>query len=252
MSSAALGDPDFPDEPEGFYFCSQEDDYDPQVTIISTYPSKHLPNRTLEAYVLMMLSTHILSAYANISYHRTLRGCLLDYCDEWTDVENCFRVGALCDDCEVEIQKRVRRNQVSIERVAAAIRLLNKAVGRKYCFVVMPFTEDLNPVYKVIHETLVEKGWKVKRADEISFPRLITGRIFQEILSSDLVVADLTGSNPNVFYEVGLTHAVGNDLLLVSQNEIPIDLKNEQTVFYRLEDLNSLKSALQHYVGSGG
>lgn len=244
LSSALFGDAAYPNDPEAFYFSSQEDDYDPQVTIISTQPSEELAAFTLQSYLFMMLSAHILSTYANISYHDS-RGCILDYCDEWNNDDNCLKSGTLCGECEVEIQKRLRQKQISLEIIAAAIRLFNRALSRKYCFVVMPFLPNLKPVYEAIQGTLEASGWQVKRSDEVMFPRLITESVLREILTSDLVIADLTGSNHNVAYEVGLTHALGNDCLLLTQDVLPFDLKNEQAVFYRIDDLEGLKSAIR-------
>jgi hypothetical protein len=248
LSNDAFGDPDFPSDPDAFYFSSQEDDYDPQVTIISTQPVSELAGVTLESYLFMMLSTHILSKYANISYHRQARGCLLDYDGEWTNDENCLREGILCEECEDEIRRRVSQKKVSIEIIAAAIRLFNRAIGHRYCFVIMPFLTDLNCVYELIRSVLEEKGWQVKRADEVFLHRLITDGIFQEIVTADLVVADLSGLNPNVFYEVGLTHALGNDLLLISQDRLPTDLTVDHALFYQTDQLESLKKMIKKRV----
>lgn len=251
ISAEPLGDTDYPSEPDNFYFCSQDDD-DPKVTIMSTQPLSYLSkNRTLEHYLFMMLSNYILSTYGNVSYHEVSRGCMLDYCDDLGDAENCLRAGELCHDCEAELQKR-KPNQLSIEQLAAAIRFFNRAAGRKYCFVMMPFNNKFNSVYEVIRRGLTEIGWKVKRADDISYPRLITDLILKEILTSDLVVADLTSFNPNVVYEVGLTHSLGNDLLLLTQEkDNPFDLKNVQTIPYDLKGRESLTKALQRHAGSG-
>ena len=244
LSSALFGDPDHADDPEGFYFSSNEDDYDAQVTIMTTQPHEELEGLSLEAYMLMMLAAHILSMYANVSYHerKGSEGCILDYMDEWTNDDNCLIREPLCSKCDVEIQKRVRQDKVSLDRVAAAIRLFNQAIKRKYCFVAMPFRPAFDPIYETIRTALQEKGWQVRRADELFLPRLITDTILREILTSDLVIADLTGGNPNVAYEVGLTHALGNDP--------PIDLKNEQTIFYDADNLQALGSAVQRGAGS--
>jgi len=116
----------------------------------------------------------------------------------------------------------------------------------------MPFNNTFGPVHETINQALTEVWWKVRRADQVSYPRLVTDLILKEILTSDLVVADLTNSNPNVFYEVGLAHTLGNDLLLLTQDkEIPFDLKNEQTIFYDAGQLPDLKKAIQQSVGSG-
>lgn len=68
LSGEPLGDPDHPREPDWFYFCSQEDEYDPKVTIISTQPLSVLPiNRTMENYLFIMLSMYILTTFASMS-----------------------------------------------------------------------------------------------------------------------------------------------------------------------------------------
>ncbi len=249
LTSALFGDADDPNNPEAFYFSSQEDDYNPKVTIITTQPSEELAAFNLQQYLFMMLSAHILSTYVNISYHEQ-RGCLLDYDDEWRNDDNCLNSGALCDECEVEIQKRLRGKQITIEEIAAAIRLFNRAIRKKYCFVVMPFSADFDCVYKAVQEALEEKGWEVKRSDDVAFSRLITESVLREILVSDLVLADFSGCNQNVAYEVGLTHALGSDLLLIAQNPPPFNLANEQTVLYRIDDLEHLKIAVQRAAGS--
>lgn len=255
VSAVPFGEREHGDEPGWFFIYSQEIDYDPLVSIMSTQPLEVLPRtRTLQHYLLLMLATDILSKYADLGYHQETRGCLFDYCDELKDMENCFRVGRLCDECERQLQNKIRRSQISLDKIAAAIRLFNRAVARKYCFVVMPFRDELKPAYDIVRQALVELAWDVKRADEVTYPRLITNLILKEILTSDLVVADLTGYNPNVFYEVGVTQVVGNDLLLITQEqEIPFDIKNEQTISYRLDNqgLQELKKKLKQFAGSG-
>ena len=255
LSSVPFGDLEYAQEPGWFFFYSQEQDYDPQVSIISTHPLEVLPKiRTLQHYLLMILATDILTKYADLGFHQESRGCLFDYCDELKDIENCFRVGRLCDECERQLQNKIRRSQVGLEKVAAAIRLFNRAVGRKYCFIVMPFRDELQQTYEIIRQALIELGWDVKRADEVTFPRLITNLILKEIITSDLVVADLTGHDPNVFFEVGVTQTVGNDLLMITQgHEIPFDIKNEQAVFYKtdVQSLQDLKQKLKKFAGSG-
>ncbi len=251
VSKEPMGDPDNPNEADDFYDYSQEDDYDPLVSIISTHTLKGLPSDiTMERFIQMMLATYIFSVYGNLAFHEDLRGCVFDYCDEDKDVEKCFRIGRVCDECEAVLNKRMRSKEVGVEKVAAATKLLNKAAGRKYCFVVMPFAERFNSVYGVIHSVMNDLGWLVKRADEVSYPRLITELIFKEILTSDLVIADLTDLNPNVLYEVGLTHAVGNDLILLAQGEPPFDLKIEHTIIYSTNKTEEFKGKLIRSIGN--
>lgn len=249
VSEVPLGDPEHPEDPDYVYSSSQETDYDPWISILST-DTEGLRNRTLESYLFMLLATHILSVYVDISFHSPPQGCPLGYCEDDEDLENCFAVGKLCDDCEHEVQDRLQRQKVSVERVAAALRLLNRSVGRKYCFVVMPFSRKLNIVYETVRSTLIDCGWDIKRADEIALGN-IKEVILKEILISDLVLADLTGLNPNVLYEVGLANALGNSLLLLTQEPLPIDLSHEQAVFYKIDNLNELKFPLQRRLQLG-
>jgi len=256
LSSEPFGEQEHGHEPGWFFFYSQEEDYDPQVSIISTQPLEVLPKtRTLQHYLLVMLAMDILTKYADMGYHQETRGCLFDYCDELKDLENCFRIGRLCDECERVLQNRIRRSQISLDRVAAAIRLFNRAVGRKYCFLVMPFSDEFKLVYEIVRQALMELGWDVKRADEVTFPRLITSLVLKEILTSDLVIADLSTYNPNVFYEVGVTQVIGNDLLMITQEkDTPFDIKNEQIIFYQPDNqggLQDLKRKLKQFAGSG-
>jgi nucleoside 2-deoxyribosyltransferase len=65
-------------------------------------------------------------------------------------------------------------------------------------------------------------------------PRRIKDAIIQAILTSDLVIADLTGKSENVYYELGVAHAVGCDVILLTQEaSIPFDIATERAIFYK-------------------
>lgn len=98
----------------------------------------------------------------------------------------------------------------------------------------MPFDDEFDQVHNIVRSSLETNGWDVTRADEIVRPRKITDAIVESVLSSDLVVADITGGNPNVFYEIGLAHAAGRDVVLLTQERtIPFDVRVERAVIYR-------------------
>jgi hypothetical protein len=72
-------------------------------------------------------------------------------------------------------------------------------MSTKTAFVLMPFDDEFNDVYKhFIHDCLLNAGYVVKRADEIKGQNNILGDIVGGIIKSDLIVADLTGANPKV------------------------------------------------------
>ena len=86
---------------------------------------------------------------------------------------------------------------------------------KKTCFVISPIGKNGDDIRKNADEVLeyiinpiCEKyGYSVIRADKMANSGLITKAIIEQIISSDLVIADLTGSNPNVFYELAIRHS---------------------------------------------
>lgn len=103
------------------------------------------------------------------------------------------------------------------------------------CFILMPFRTELDPVYEDHVKPLVEsEGILCQRADEIVGTDLITYDIWEKINRARFLIADLTGKNPNVFYEVGLAHAISKEVILITQSidDVPFDLKALRTVVY--------------------
>lgn len=102
-------------------------------------------------------------------------------------------------------------------------------------FVIMPFSPDFNEIYNLfIASTLSEVGYNVFRADDIVSQRNILEDIISSIYESDLIVADLTGSNPNVYYELGIAHTFGKPVILLSQSvsDLPFDLRSYRVIQY--------------------
>nr|AWM02844.1 hypothetical protein CIT40_24320 [Bradyrhizobium amphicarpaeae] len=84
--------------------------------------------------------------------------------------------------------------------------------------------------------------YKVLRADELPNPGSISHQIIKWLYDADLVVADLTGANPNVVYELAIRHSFNKTSIhLINQAEtIPFDLKDERTIIFNIEDLDSI------------
>ena len=102
-------------------------------------------------------------------------------------------------------------------------------------FLIMPFGEEFDPVYtEFIKPLLEEVGFSVERADDIESQQNILRDIVEKIATSDLIVADLTSANPNVFYELGLAHAFKKPVILMTQSleEVPFDLKSYPLLEY--------------------
>lgn len=104
-----------------------------------------------------------------------------------------------------------------------------------FCFILMPFSEEFDDIYHYgIKESCREAGAYCERVDEQVFQETILDRIYNQISKSDLVIADMTGRNPNVFYEVGYAHALNKPTILLTQNsdDIPFDLKHYPHIIY--------------------
>jgi nucleoside 2-deoxyribosyltransferase len=72
-------------------------------------------------------------------------------------------------------------------------------------------------------------------------------KIYELIRSAHIVVADMTGQNANVFYEVGYAHAIGKEVILLTQKaeDIPANLKNYKHIVYG-GSISALKDQLKH------
>jgi len=104
----------------------------------------------------------------------------------------------------------------------------------KQCFVLMPFKPDFDEIYEDIKDAVEKSDLECQRADDIFHNNTIIDFIKQKITSSLFCIADLTEKNPNVFYEVGLAHAMDKKVILITQNkeDVPFDLQHIQYIMY--------------------
>jgi hypothetical protein len=129
-------------------------------------------------------------------------------------------------------------------------------------FVAMPFSKEIEPIYKDHITEIVSKKMKLSlgRADDFYTNHAIMQDVWSEIYYCQVVIADCTGKNPNVFYEIGIAHTLGRQTILISQdvNDIPFDVRYIRSIVYeytpsgmkeferRLEDtLSYLKNILK-------
>lgn len=121
------------------------------------------------------------------------------------------------------------------------------------CFVLMPFRDELDPIYQDhIVKVCQCLNITVTRADHIFSVRPIMEDILESVATARFIIADLTDCNPNVLYETGICHALGKDVILITQGpDVPFDLRDKRMISYeytprgmkKLE--NSLKKTLQ-------
>lgn len=117
-------------------------------------------------------------------------------------------------------------------------------------FMIMPFREKFNAVYtEHIKPTMERAGLKVIRGDDFFSENAIVDEIWAAIYHSKLVVAECTDRNPNVYYELGIAHAIGKPSILIVQDieDIPFDLRHLRIIVYQTtpEALKDLQTQLE-------
>ena len=111
---------------------------------------------------------------------------------------------------------------------------------QKICFVISPIGDEGSEIRKkadmllthLIRPVLQELDYIVIRSDEISAPNIITKNIIKNLENSDLVIADLHDSNPNVLYELAIRNAVNKPFILIKDPEqrLPFDLGHNSAI----------------------
>ena len=123
----------------------------------------------------------------------------------------------------------------------------------KTAFVFMPFEEELRDVYKSgVKKTLEDLGWSCHRSDEKFDTPEIVCTICKNTQETSLILADLTGRNPNVFLEVGLAFGLEKYVVFLSQapKDIPFDTRTFRTIIYDSHELPDLKGKIRTLVKS--
>jgi hypothetical protein len=114
-------------------------------------------------------------------------------------------------------------------------------------FVLMPYTKALNRVYDdQIKQAASKLKLRLGRADKFFGTEAIMADIWSAINAARIVVADCTGRNPNVFYEIGLAHAIGKRTILIAQSmeDVPFDLRSLRIIIYKRRDMETFKKTL--------
>lgn len=157
-------------------------------------------------------------------------------------------------DAQAEIEAAVQTKRAAATPIRVP-RLGDVTVDPQTVFVLMPFGADLEPVFHVVREAADRSGLRSFRADSISAAGPIIDQIFESIARSGLIVADLTGRNQNVMYELGLANAMGKETLLLSQDieHVPFDVRGQRVLTYKpslrsMQELRQrLMEAFEHY-----
>lgn len=136
---------------------------------------------------------------------------------------------------DVDLYKVLLLNNSS-ERVKPKVFNINELeiVDPNLVSVMMPFDQKYEQIYQAIKNSCGSMKLSCNRADDIWKNDSIIQDIVSLIDSSRIVIADCTSRNPNVFYEIGISHALGRDVILITQNidDIPFDLRHLRVITY--------------------
>lgn len=122
-------------------------------------------------------------------------------------------------------------------------------IDRTLISAMMPFHPHFDAVYEKLKEVAISVGLTCKRADDIWENPTIIQDVVSLIDRSRTIICDCTDRNPNVFYEAGIAHTLGREVILITQSDadIPFDLRHIRYVRYlnNSEGLETLARQLQ-------
>ncbi|MBA7608930.1 hypothetical protein ES703_16115 [subsurface metagenome] len=136
---------------------------------------------------------------------------------------------------DIKEKKRDVKEEPKHMMVAPVFRARDIKPEQDLCFVLMPFKASFDRLFKEKIRPSVEAcGFKCIRADDLFSPTPILEDIWIHINKSKVVIADVTGRNPNVFYEMGIAHTVGRPVIIITQDkaDIPFDVAQFRYFLY--------------------
>lgn len=132
------------------------------------------------------------------------------------------------------------------------------SISRGLCFVIAPIGKEGSPERRhsdqvfdeLIEPAAKECGYESKRADHFDSPGMITHDIIESIAKAPLVIANLTGNNPNVYYELALRHTLEKPVIIIAPNyqELPFDITGNRAIFFNLDDTQGLENCRKQIV----
>jgi hypothetical protein len=150
-------------------------------------------------------------------------------------------------------QRLIAQNIVGIPR-PTAFSLPSLGAEANRIAVMMPFSAEFTPVWDVLRTTAQGGGWMCQRADDIWDDSVVINDVVALIASSKVVICDVTGRNANVFYEAGIAHTLGREVVVITQShaDVPFDLSHHRYLTYlaNSEGLADLRETLASRLGT--
>lgn len=139
-----------------------------------------------------------------------------------------------------------RRHQPKVFALTSAEQIEANTVS-----LMMPFREEFDRVYLAIEHLASEIGFACRRVDDMSRSSMIMQDIVSLLDRSSVVIVDCTNCNPNVFYELGIAHTLGREVILITQtpSAMPFDIRHLRHLQYLNNDegLRNLCATLKEW-----
>ena len=117
-------------------------------------------------------------------------------------------------------------------------------------FLAISYAPEFDAVKQTVLEAAAAARFRCEVTGDLSSPGPIMDQVWSGIRAADVVVADVTGMNPNVFYEVGLAHALGKEVIVLTQDSgTPFDIRHFRRIEYGANDLARLRLELTKAFG---
>ncbi|PSB23573.1 hypothetical protein [Stenomitos frigidus] len=156
---------------------------------------------------------------------RTIRG-EIKVSRQWEDIQNALGISL------AEVSKLDSDRSMIVKPYFG---LPDKSISSADLFVLMPFKPEMKPLYDDhIVKVADDLNLSVARGDDFFTAHSVMLDVWSAICSAKVIIADCTGRNPNVFYEIGLGHVLGKPVILITQNneDVPFDVKHMRYIQY--------------------
>lgn len=135
---------------------------------------------------------------------------------------------------DVDLFQVLYRQKAAQRPVPTVFQLSSNPVKPKLVSMMMPFSGGFDRVHRTVKAAIEPEGYECRRADDFWMHAHIMHDIVELICTSQVVICDLSGKNPNVFYEAGIAHTLGKEVILITQNmdDVPFDLRSLRCITY--------------------
>ena len=135
---------------------------------------------------------------------------------------------------DADLFQALYRQKIGQTPTPTVFKISSKPVDPKLISFMMPFSSEFTSVYDDVKEKLEDFGYWCQRADDMWIHSEIMTDIIELICTSTVIVCDLSNKNPNVFYEAGIAHTLGKEVILITQSDddVPFDLRSFRYLKY--------------------